>query len=153
MGIKTQSGDISDQLSLIYCTRKHLLGYGGSAHAPCATINLRFIRIFFRRIRMGFQIPHFHLANHHRLCSFLRDLHLHMSIINKKKSELKQAFRLEMLTMILLFIWEVDLIINTECRLADNGPDMLDYIYKVFLVFERRQMIKAIIIPCSMNLV
>lgn len=75
-----------------------------------------------------------------------------MSIINKKKSELKQAFRLEMLTMILLFIWEVDLIINTESRLANNGPDMLDYVYKAFPVFERREMIKAIIIPC-MNLV
>lgn len=75
-----------------------------------------------------------------------------MSIINKKKSELKQAFRLEMLTMILLFIWEVDLIINTESRLSNNGPDLLDYIYTAFPIFERREMIKAIIIPC-MNLV
>lgn len=75
-----------------------------------------------------------------------------MSVINKKKSDLKQAFKLEIFAMILLFIWEVDLIITTESRLQASGPDLLDYLYSAFPVFERREMIKAIIIPC-MNLV
>lgn len=36
-----------------------------------------------------------------------------MSVMSKKKSDIKQAFKLEIFTMIMLFIWEVDLIITT----------------------------------------
>lgn len=75
-----------------------------------------------------------------------------MSVMNKKRSELKQAFKVEIFAMIMLFIWEVDLIITTESRLLHSGPDLLDYVYSAFPVFERREMIKVIIIPC-MNLV
>lgn len=58
-----------------------------------------------------------------------------MSLVNKKKSDLKQAFKLEIFAMILLFIWEVDLIISTESRLHSTGPDFLDYIYSAFPIF------------------
>jgi hypothetical protein len=54
--------------------------------------------------------------------------------------------------MIILFLWEVDLIVTTESRLHISRPDLLDYIYFAFPIFERREMIKVIIIPC-MNLV
>lgn len=71
-----------------------------------------------------------------------------ISLINKKKVDLKQAFKAEIFAMILLFIWEVDLIISTEARLSSNDVDYLDYIYVSFPIFERREMLKAIIIPC-----
>lgn len=58
-----------------------------------------------------------------------------VSMINKKKSDLKQAFKAEIFSMILLFIWEVDLIISTESRLNYHEKDYLDYIYKSFPIF------------------
>lgn len=61
-----------------------------------------------------------------------------VSMINKKKSDLKQAFKAEIFAMILLFIWEVDLIISTESRLNYHDVDYLDYVYKSFPIFERR---------------
>lgn len=62
------------------------------------------------------------------MCTFMR-------VIGKKKSDLKQAFKLEIFAMILLFIWEVDLIVTTESRLDKNSPDWLDYIYFAFPIF------------------
>jgi hypothetical protein len=50
--------------------------------------------------------------------------------------------------MILLFIWEVDLIISTESRMNNNQPDFIDFFYTAFPIFERREMLKAIVIPC-----
>ena len=50
--------------------------------------------------------------------------------------------------MILLFIWEVDLIITTESRLHHSQTDFVDYLYSAFPIFERREFLKAIIIPC-----
>ena len=50
--------------------------------------------------------------------------------------------------MIVLFIWEVDLIITTESRLHLHASDPVDLIYQAFPVFERREMLKVIIIPC-----
>jgi len=58
--------------------------------------------------------------------------------MNKKKSDLKQAFKAEIFAMILLFIWEVDLIISTESRFNIHSVDFIDYIYKNFPIFERR---------------
>lgn len=71
-----------------------------------------------------------------------------ISMINKKKSDLKLAFKAEIFAMILLFIWEVDLIICTESRFTSNEPDYIDYVYTAFPYFERREMLKTIIIPC-----
>ena len=50
--------------------------------------------------------------------------------------------------MLLLSIWEVDLIISTESRFNTHEVDFVDYIYKNFPIFERREMLKTIIIPC-----
>lgn len=58
-----------------------------------------------------------------------------MSVMSKKKSDIKQAFKLEIFTMIMLFIWEVDLIITTESRLNNHYSDWLDYIYNAFPIF------------------
>ncbi len=58
-----------------------------------------------------------------------------VSMLNKKKSDLKQAFKAEIFSMILLFIWEVDLIISTEARLNNYNIDYLDYIYTSFPIF------------------
>ena len=71
-----------------------------------------------------------------------------MSLMNRRKEELKQAFKLEIFAMIVLFIWEVDLIITTESRLHSQASDPLDMVYTAFPVFERREMLKVIIIPC-----
>ncbi len=40
-----------------------------------------------------------------------------------------------MIVMILLFIWEIDLILNTEKHLHSHGPDFLDKIYFAFPMF------------------
>lgn len=56
-------------------------------------------------------------------------------MLNKKKSDLKQAFKAEIFSMILLFIWEVDLIISTEGRLNNYSVDYLDYLYTSFPIF------------------
>ena len=37
--------------------------------------------------------------------------------------------------MIMLFIWEVDLIITTESRLNSSHTDLLDYVYTAFPIF------------------
>ena len=50
--------------------------------------------------------------------------------------------------MILLFLWEVDLIISAESRLNTHTVDYIEKIYKNFPIFERREMIKVILIPC-----
>lgn len=54
--------------------------------------------------------------------------------------------------MILLFVWEIDLIMSAESRLHSGYTDFLDRIYPAFPIFERREMIKSIVIPC-MNMV
>jgi len=55
------------------------------------------------------------------------------------------------MAMILLFLWEVELIMKTETRIHSH-TDLLDNIYNAFPVFERREMIKIILIPC-MNII
>ena len=53
--------------------------------------------------------------------------------------------------MILLYLWEFELIMKTENRYHEP-TDFLDYFYSAFPIFERREMIKIILIP-SMNII
>jgi hypothetical protein len=78
------------------------------------------------------------------ICSFV-------SMLKDKKEEIKEVFKLEIMVMILLFLWEVELILKTETRF-NSGPDLLDRVYSAFPVFERREMIKIMLIPC-MNII
>lgn len=61
-----------------------------------------------------------------------------MCLVNSKKSEIKITLKTEILVMILMFVWEIDLIMTTESRLHGNYTDFLDNYYFAFPMFERR---------------
>ena len=67
--------------------------------------------------------------------------------MNEGKGEVKEAFKLEIMVMILLFLWEVELVLSTESRMH-HSTDVFDFFYTAFPIFERREMIKIILIPC-----
>lgn len=78
------------------------------------------------------------------MCTFL-------NMVSDKRGEIKEVFKLEIMVMILMFLWEVEIIMKTETRIHQH-TDSLDTIYTAFPMFERREMIKAILIPC-MNII
>ena len=54
--------------------------------------------------------------------------------------------------MILLFVWEIDIIMTTESKLHGQYTDFLDNFYFGLPMFERREMLKSILIP-AINMV
>ena len=61
------------------------------------------------------------------MCTFL-------NMISDKRGEIKEVFKLEIMAMILLFLWEVELIMKTETRIHQH-TDSLDSIYTAFPMF------------------
>lgn len=72
-----------------------------------------------------------------------------MNMMNRKKGQLQEAFKLEIMVMIILLLWEIDLILSTESKLHHFSTDILDEFYLAFPIFERREFIRVILIPST----
>lgn len=72
-----------------------------------------------------------------------------MNLLNRDKRETQSAFKYQLIYIIMAFIVETQLIVHTADRLGTT-TDVLDYIYPAFPIFERRRLLKGLIIPVTL---
>lgn len=54
----------------------------------------------------------------------------------------------EIIIIIIAFIWETEVLMHSESRLHPQ-PDLIDYLFNAFPIFQRREMMKYFITPMS----
>ena len=72
-----------------------------------------------------------------------------MNLLNRDKREMQSAFKYQLIYIITIFIVETQLIVHTADRI-NRTTDVLDYVYPAFPIFERRHLLKSMIIPVTL---
>ena len=57
-----------------------------------------------------------------------------MNMMSKSRDEMKQALKIEIMLIFLVFIWEIGVLLNTEARFHEP-TDWIDKIYSALPVF------------------